>query len=147
MTTWYLEVPESERIVVDVDRWRPLVRFFTVGSALGEREIESAILDTGCALPILAPLGEVEALFDPDDCAEGVVNTDGGRVKALAFQGSLMLGHWRFPSVEIRAAEEFRSWLIGMPILRNFNLLFREPLGQSAALWGPDPKLAGVLSL
>lgn len=141
MNTLYLEVPEPQRVRLDVKDVRVLANYLSVASPTGTVEVEAADLDTGGALAILAPLADVEQLVVEGDPWPGTVGTSGGKVETSVLAVRLTIGNWVLDNLELHASERFHRWLIGMPVLRHFDLLLREREHGGAWLCGPAPGL------
>ena len=86
-------------------------------------EISSAHLDTGQAFDVLAPLDEVAGLLDPDDVQVRHMGTLGGTVRCQVAPANLKILGQIVP-VEVWGLPCTSTWLIGLPVLARFNLLF-----------------------
>ena len=132
------ELRREDWVRLDLSDARVIVNFPKVHGPLGVIEVESALLDTGSALPLLAPAREVGGLVQISECPPGTVGTAGGDVATRFFPAAIELGLWTFGDVEVHVSAQFERWVIGLPILKHFNLMFREPLAHRPLLWGPS---------
>ena len=144
MNTLHLEIPDHRRLSLDVNRSRVLARYVRIDGPTGSVTAEAVDLDTGGAQALIAPLAAVEPLLLDRDTRPDHVQTAGGRVDTTVVDVTLRLGNWVFDGVELHASPRFGRWLIGMPVLRHFDLLLRDQHVGGPYLHGPDPGLVRV---
>lgn len=131
------ELRREDWVHLDVTDARVIARYLQVQCDLGACEVDAAVLDTGSALPLLAPAREIAGIVDLSQCAPSEVSTAGGVVETRQLTATVRLGEWRFSAVEVHASPKFDRWIVGIPILKHFNLMFRDPLAHRPILWGP----------
>lgn len=104
----------------------------------GTLEIERLVLDTGCNVPLIAPLSEVRGLLDSTwTPRKKALRAIGGQwIRATVGQATLVLGSEPFERVEVYAVDQQDGWLLGLPILMRCDILLREahPAGPQLVL-------------
>lgn len=144
MSSLHLEIPEDQRVALDVSRLRVLARYLRIQTQDGRVEVDAADLDTGSALAVIAPLADVSALLEGGETWADHIETSAGRVPTTVVQVQLHIGHWIIDGVELHAMEHPTRWLIGMPVLRHFDLLLRDQRLEGSWLAGPTPGIIQV---
>lgn len=143
------EVPDHQRARVDYLASRCVVigRYLRFAVQDQEMEVETAILDTGSEFGPVAPRSALHDGLGADwadriEVFGGQVTGFGGRIHTDCFFADLTLGNWRIEACEVHTpragAVDVPHWLVGLPILRHFNLLLRTAHG-GPWLAGPDP--------
>ena len=137
-------LPEFHRedwVRLDLNPARVIARYLQVQMDLGSVEVDAVLIDTGSALPLLAPEAEAARCVDLASCPPSTVSTAGGDVKARQFEATIRLGEWTFSGVEVHASPRFERWIIGIPVLKHFNLMLRDPVVHAPVLWGPRSRI------
>jgi len=144
MNTLHLEIPANQRLSLDVNRLRVLTRYARIDGPLGRLEVDAIDLDTGGALALIAPSDAVEELLESGEARPGKVGTAAGEVPTRVIEVTLRLGDWILDGVELHASQAHDRWLLGMPVLRHFDLLLRDQHLGGPWLVGPAPGLIQV---
>lgn len=131
------------RFPIDVDSNRVcLQQLVVLRLDTGDMELDAVHIDTGSAFAISGPAGP----WMPKDSPKVRVHTLNGPMWARRFEASLRLRDgvrtWDIPDrVVVVVHDQWKQWLLGMPVMRNFHLMLpREELATADEL--PHPSRA-----
>ncbi len=95
--------------------------------------IPRLIVDTGNNFGLMGPSSAVSAL--PDDKYDVPVHDLDRKLMGTGFDAQLEMGAWR-DAIEVIVLDEEDEWLLGLPVLRLFDLLLRPDPDQRRWLEG-----------
>ncbi|MFH1466909.1 MAG: hypothetical protein ABIO70_21170 [Pseudomonadota bacterium] len=127
---------EGHPLFLDLDEARIALRNVEISIGARKMVIPSVDLDTGFTAGMFGPQAELDALLG-DDWAARTLRTLNGPLLTRAASATVVLGSGLLTQrIEVLAAPGVDRWLLGLPVIRAFDLLLRgdQPHGHIAVL-------------
>jgi hypothetical protein len=113
-------------LFLDLDEARIALRNVELSVGTRRLVVPSVDLDTGLTAGLFGPLDELETLLG-EDWSLREWNTLGGPIQAHSAWATMVLRKGLLTQrIEVIAARGADRWLLGLPVIRAFDLLLRE---------------------